>query len=335
MKSIRELRQEEEGQFLSSFAIKSSGSAGRMVYEDPCDIRTCFQRDIDRIVHSKAFRRLKHKTQVFLQPEGDHYRTRMTHTIEVVRISRTLARALRLNEDLTEAIAWGHDLGHTPFGHAGERALAKLCPEGFRHNEQSLRVVDLLEKNGIGLNLCMEVRDGILNHTGEQEPSTLEGKVVKIADRVAYICHDLDDAIRAGILSQKDIPPEIITATGAEYSKRLDVIIHDIIQASFGKNDITLSPQMYFVMESFRNFMYERVYYNPIAKGEEKKVFGILEMLYNFYLKNHDKLPRDYISLLQTESLHQVVCDYIAGMTDKYAMYKYNELFIPESWQVR
>lgn len=335
MKTIRELRQEEEAHFLSSYAMKSSGSAGRMVYEAPCDIRTCFQRDIDRIVHSKAFRRLKHKTQVFLQPEGDHYRTRMTHTIEVVRISRTLARALRLNEDLAEAIAWGHDLGHTPFGHAGERALSRLCPGGFRHNEQSLRVVDLLEKNGKGLNLCLEVRDGILNHTGSEKPSTLEGRIVKVADRAAYICHDLDDAIRAGILSADDIPPEITAATGMEYSKRLNVIIHDIIKASSEKNDITLSPQMYFVMESFRDFMYEKVYHNPIAKGEEKKVTGILEMLYNFYLKNHDKLPRDYILHLQTESLDQVVRDYIAGMTDKYAMYKYNELFIPEAWQVR
>lgn len=335
MKTIRELWQEEEERLLSPYAKKSSESAGRRVYEEPCDIRTCFQRDVDRIVHSKAFRRLKHKTQVFLQPEGDHYRTRMTHTIEVVRISRTLARALRLNEDLAEAIAWGHDLGHTPFGHAGERALAGLCPEGFRHNEQSLRVVDVLEKNGKGLNLTMEVRNGILNHTGSENPSTLEGRIVKIADRVAYICHDLDDAIRAGILSPGDIPPEITAATGMEYSRRLNVIVHDIIRASSGKNDVTMSPQMYFVMESFRDFMYENVYYNPVAKGEEKKVTGILEMLYNFYLKNYDKLPRDYISLLETESLHQVVCDYIAGMTDKYAMYKYNELFIPEAWQVR
>lgn len=335
MKTIRELWQEEEERILSPYAKKSSESAGRRVYEEPCDIRTCFQRDVDRIVHSKAFRRLKHKTQVFLQPEGDHYRTRMTHTIEVVRISRTLARALRLNEDLAEAIAWGHDLGHTPFGHAGERALAGLCPEGFRHNEQSLRVVDVLEKNGKGLNLTMEVRNGILNHTGSENPSTLEGRIVKIADRVAYICHDLDDAIRAGILSPGDIPPEITAATGMEYSRRLNVIVHDIIRASSGKNDVTMSPQMYFVMESFRDFMYENVYYNPVAKGEEKKVTGILEMLYNFYLKNYDKLPRDYISLLETESLHQVVCDYIAGMTDKYAMYKYNELFIPEAWQVR
>jgi dGTPase len=334
MKTIRQQREELEDLICSPRAMKSSCSAGRMKPEAPCEIRTCFQRDIDRIVHSKAFRRLKHKTQVFLQPEGDHYRTRMTHTIEVVRISRTLARALSLNEDLTEAIAWGHDLGHTPFGHAGERALAEICPLGFSHNEQSLRVVDTLEKSGRGLNLSLEVRDGILNHTGQTQPKTLEGKIVRLTDRVTYISHDVDDAIRAGIMNPDDIPDEIITATGSDYSGRLNTVISDIVHQSEASCDISMSPGMYLVMESFRDFLFETVYRNPIAKGEEVKVKGILERLYEHFIRHPQSLPDDYITLLDHQNADRVVCDYIAGMTDKYAIHIYNNLFIPEAWHV-
>ena len=335
MITIREQREKIEELILSPFATNSAHSYGRETPEEPCEMRTCFQRDIDRIVHSKSFRRLKHKTQVFLQPEGDHYRTRMTHTIEVARISRTLARALKLNEDLAEAIAWGHDLGHTPFGHAGERALAELCPLGFCHNEQSLRVVDKLEKSGRGLNLCREVRDGILHHTGRVLPSTLEGKIVRLSDKVAYINHDVDDAIRAGVLLASDIPDEIIAATGRDYGGRLNAVIRDIIEASFDKNEIEMSPQMFFVMESFRDFMFDKVYKNPLAKGEEFKVKGILEKLYDYYMDNPQKLPPDYVLTPNMDSRDRVVCDYIAGMSDKYAIYVYNDLFIPKAWQPR
>ena len=316
-------------------AVKAAESRGRLREEAPCSIRTCFQRDTDRIAHAKSFRRLKHKTQVFLQPEGDHYRTRMTHTIEVQRIARTVARALRLNEDLAEAIALGHDLGHTPFGHAGERALDQLCPLGFRHNEQSLRVVDVLEKDGQGLNLCMEVRDGIVHHTGEVRPETDEGLVVRISDRVAYVNHDLDDALRAGILTMDDLPGEIVAATGGAYGKRLDSMIRDLIDNSRATGEIAFSPGMHFVMESFRDFMFEHVYRNPVAKGEERKVIGILDRLYAHYSRQPEALPDDYRALLETEPRERVVCDYIAGMTDKYAIYVYNDLFIPMAWQIR
>ncbi len=335
MKTIRQQREELEDLILAPQAMKSACSAGRKRYEEPCSIRTCYQRDIDRIVHSKAFRRLKHKTQVFLQPEGDHYRTRMTHTIEVTRIARTLARALRLNEDLAEAIAWGHDLGHTPFGHAGERALAEICPSGFAHNRQSLRVVDILEKNGRGLNLCMEVRDGILNHTGPDEPHTLEGKIVRFSDRIAYISHDVDDALRAGILTLDDIPGDIIEATGRDYSNRLNAFVLNVIESSLNTGDVSMSPDMYMIMERFRDFLFERVYRNPVAKGEEIKIKGILEKLYDHYMANLNQLPADYVSLLERYDADLIVCDYIAGMTDKYAIYIYDELFIPEAWQVR
>lgn len=334
MPTPRKLQEEAELRTLRPGATPSALSAGRLRYEEPCEIRTCFQRDIDRIVHSKSFRRLKHKTQVFLQPEGDHYRTRMTHTIEVVRISRTIARALGMNEDLAEAVAWGHDLGHTPFGHAGERALAAICPEGFLHNEQSLRVVDKLEKNGAGLNLSAEVRDGILNHVGEGSPATPEGKIVRLSDLVAYINHDVDDAVRAGIMSENDIPAYIADATGRRYGKRLDTVVKDIISAS-ADGEIKMSPAMDKVMHEYREFMFAAVYRNPIAKSEESKVLGILEKLYSHYLRNIEKMPADYVRLLDTDSPERVVSDYIAGMTDKYAIYKFSELFIPEAWQVR
>lgn len=333
--TIREELEMAERQILAPNAAFAEGAGRRRVPEEACDIRTCFQRDIDRIVHSKSFRRLKHKTQVFLQPEGDHYRTRMTHTIEVARIARTISRALRLNEDLTEAIAFGHDLGHTPFGHAGERALARISSGGFEHNEQSLRVVDILERDGAGLNLCQEVRDGILCHTGEKMPDTFEGRVVRLSDRIAYINHDVDDAIRAGILSEEDIPDEIIAVTGESYGKRIDSIIRDVISTSKESGEIEMSSTMYFVMESFRDFMFERVYKNPVAKSEESKVEGMLSMIFDYYIKDPSKLPEDYVSHLDRYSPERVICDYIAGMSDTYLLYVFNQLFVPGAWSVR
>lgn len=333
--TIREKREEVEKLALSPRAAFSHGAGDRAREEEACDIRTCFQRDVDRIVHSKSFRRLKHKTQVFLRPEGDHYRTRMTHTIEVSRIARTISRALCLNEDLTEAIAFGHDLGHTPFGHAGERALANICPFGFSHNEQSLRVVDVLERDGRGLNLCREVRNGIVCHTGDNMPETLEGCVVRISDRIAYINHDVDDAVRAGILSEADIPEEITAVTGDNYGDRIDSVIRDVIRESADGGEIKMSPTMYFVMEAFRDFMFERVYKNPEAKGEESKVEGILSALYEHFLGDLSLLPWDYRLLLERDEPERVVCDYIAGMTDTYIVHLFNEIFIPGAWTLR
>ncbi|MDR2530216.1 MAG: deoxyguanosinetriphosphate triphosphohydrolase, partial [Oscillospiraceae bacterium] len=283
--SWREHREQLEHLTFAPEAAFADESQGRVREETPCLVRTCFRRDVDRIVHSKSFRRLKHKTQCFINPEGDHYRTRMTHTIEVTRIARTVCSALRLNEDLAEAIAWGHDLGHTPFGHAGERALRSIVGH-FEHNEQSLRVVDTLERGGAGLNLSFEVRDGILNHTGSALPATAEGQAVRIADRIAYICHDTDDALRAGILRDSDIPPEIANVTGFGYSNRINTITLDLIRHSAKTGEIGFSPEMYFVMESFRDFMFSAVYTNQTAKSEETKVEGILHRLHNYYLKN-------------------------------------------------
>lgn len=334
--NIREKREMLERTMICPYGVCSADSKGREVPEEECDVRTCFQRDVDRIIHSKSFRRLKHKTQVFLQPEGDHYRTRLTHVLEVARIARTIARALELNEDLTEAIALGHDLGHTPFGHAGERALHELMADegGFKHYNQSLRVVDKLEKNGKGLNLTFEVRDGIVRHTVDPKAATLEGQIVKIADRMAYINHDADDAIRAGILSIDDIPSEITSALGMSHSQRLNTITMDIIENSRG-GEINMSPLVYFVTESFHNYMFENVYKNPKAKSEESKVFGILEGIFTYYLKNPDKLPEDYKAIAEEEGLKRAVCDYVSGMTDKYAIDRYSEIFIPFAWSVR
>lgn len=333
--TIREERENAEKLILSPLAAFSKGAGERETEEAPCYIRTCFQRDIDRVVHSKSFRRLKHKTQVFLQPEGDHYRTRMTHTIEVARIARTISRALKLNEDLTEAIAFGHDLGHTPFGHAGERALNNICSGGFAHNEQSLRVVELLERDGRGLNLCREVRDGIVCHTGSKQPDTLEGRVVRMSDRIAYINHDVDDAVRAGILSENDIPPEITAVTGENYGDRINSVIQDVIFSSRGSGDIQMSSTMYLVMEAFRDFMFERVYKNPTAKSEENKVESMFSAIFDYYIKDTSKLPEDYILFLDKYSPERVICDYIAGMSDNYIVYTFNELFIPGAWSIR
>lgn len=321
---------------LSEYGLPAGSSRGRLREEPECDTRTCFQRDVDRITHSKAFRRLKHKTQVFLAPEGDHYRTRLTHTLEVTRLARTIARALGLSEDLTEAIALGHDLGHTPFGHAGERAVAEIMKAhgGFLHNEQSLRVADIIEQDGAGLNLTYEVRDGIARHTGGDLPETREALVVRFADRAAYINHDVDDAIRAGILSEADIPGEITCALGETYSERIDTLVRDIITTS-GQGEIRMSPQIAFVFDSFRSFMWRSVYMNPFAKREESKVFGILNGIFGHYVDNPEKLPGDYCALAERFGLHRAVCDYVSGMSDQYAIDCYSEIFIPEAWQVR
>lgn len=316
----------------------SDATRGRLRHEEPRenDVRTCFQRDSDRILHSKSFRRLMHKTQVFLQPEGDHYRTRMTHTLEVARIARTITRALRLNEDLAEAIAFGHDLGHTPFGHAGEVALTEVMGEEFRHNEQSLRVVDVLEKDGQGLNLTYEVRMGILGHTSHSRmPETLEGQIVRKSDQIAYINHDIDDAMRAGILSNQDIPREISAVLGDTHRDRINTLVTDMIFHTLESGTLGMTPETDRTMQALREFMFERVYKNPVAKGEESKAREILQQLYAYYVKHPEKLPPDFQPQLSFEGLPRIVCDYIAGMTDKYAIYKYSELFIPTAWKVR
>jgi len=333
----REERLAIERQMLSPLASLAERSKGREREETECDIRTCYQRDIDRITHSKSFRRLKHKTQVFLQPEGDHYRTRLTHTLEVARIGRTAARGLRLNEDLAEAIALGHDLGHTPFGHAGERAMDEVLSGegGFRHNEQSLRVVEKLERDGKGLNLTYEVKDGILCHTGKTKPCTPEGEIIRVADRIAYINHDVDDAIRAGILRETDIPAEIICAFGAKHSERINTLILDLITESEKCGEITLSSQAAFVFDTFYDFMWVNVYRNVKAKGEETKVLGILAGIFAHYCQTPDELPEDYQRIAVQDGLRRAVCDYISGMTDKYAINIYERLFLPDSWQVR
>lgn len=333
--TIRERLEQEELLRLASYAAKSAESRGRDREEPESDVRTCWQRDADRILHSRSFRRLMHKTQVFLQPEGDHYRTRMTHTLEVARIGRTIARALALNEDLTEAIAMGHDLGHTPFGHAGEVALTELLGKPFRHNEQSLRVVEKLENNGEGLNLTFEVRRGILGHTGPEIPETLEGQIVRYADRIAYINHDIDDAMRAGILRNEDIPAEISAVLGDTHSRRINTLVEDIIAGSLEKPQITMSAGVEQAMLSLRAFMFERVYKNPVAKSEESKARLIIQELFRYYLAHPDKLPADFVPQLDFEGLARVVCDYVAGMTDKYAIFKFSEIYVPTAWQIR
>ncbi len=333
--TISEEREVLEQQILSPFAALASASSGRPRPIPPCDVRTCFQRDIDRIVHAKSFRRLMHKTQVFLQPEGDHYRTRMTHTLEVSRIARTIARGLQLNEDLTEAIALGHDLGHTPFGHAGERVLNDIMAGGFSHNSQSLRVVDLLEENGQGLNLSHEVRDGILCHSGPKEPSTLEGSVVRLADRIAYINHDIDDAIRGEIIYPMDIPLEVSQVLGFSHGSRINALVLDVIESSANKDSIQQSPHVYEVMQLLRQFMFDAVYRNPIAKGEETKAQEMILGLYLHYQKNPDRLPADFQEIRMRDGIERAVCDYIAGMTDNYALDQYISIFIPHAWGVK
>ena len=334
MPNPRERREQLERLMISEHGVLAENSKGRAVFEEPDEVRTCFQRDIDRITHSKSFRRLKHKTQVFLQPEGDHYRTRLTHTLEVTRIARTISRALMLNEDLTEAIGLGHDLGHTPFGHAGERALNEIFSGDFRHYEQSLRVVDRLEKSGRGLNLCYETRMGILNHTTGAPDDTAEATSVRLADRIAYINHDVDDAIRAGILTVDDIPRLVREQIGERHSTRIDAIIRDVIETS-AESEIRMSEGMAKSVEVFHDFLYEKVYRNPKAKGEEAKVSNILGAIWEFYIKNPAKLPTDYRLIADSEGVDRAVCDYISGMTDDYAVYTFSNIYIPAAWHVK
>ena len=333
--TIRERLETQERETLSPFATLSSGTKGRERPISPDDMRTEFQRDRDRILHCKSFRRLKGKTQVFLSPQGDHYRTRLTHTLEVTQVARTLSRALRLNEDLAEAIAMGHDLGHTPFGHAGEAALSRCLGKPFRHNEQSLRVVDVLENEGRGLNLTNEVRLGILGHTGSYIPETLEGQVVRRSDQIAYVNHDIDDAIRAGILSNEDIPRSISDVLGCTHRDRINTLVCDTIRTSREAGAICMTPATDRALRELREFMFDRVYRNPVAKGEESKAKAMLQRLFEYYVANPNAMPEDFQPQLSFDGMERTVCDYIAGMTDNYAVYKYTEIFIPTGWQVR
>ena len=335
--TIREELEKLEHEQLDKRAAFADETKGRLHPEEAKveDVRTAYQRDTDKIVHSKAFRRLMHKTQVFLSPEGDHYRTRMTHTLEVARIARTIAKALDLNEDLAEAVAMGHDLGHTPFGHAGEVALSEAMGQPFRHNEQSLRVVDVLENGGEGLNLTYEVRMGILGHTGPRIPETMEGQIVRWADRMAYVNHDIDDAIRAGILQNSDIPKFVLKTLGATHSARINTLVCDMITASREAGAITLSGHVEKALQELREFMFERVYRNPVAKGEETKAKEMLKRLYDYYYRNPQALPSDFQPQMSLEGMERTVCDYIAGMADNYAVDKYTEIFIPSGWNVR
>lgn len=334
--TIREQLELREIEYLSPYATLSKDSRGRDRAEEECDIRPVFQRDRDRILHCKAFRRLKQKTQVFLLPKGDHYRTRLTHTLEVSQNARTIAKALRLNEDLVEAIALGHDLGHTPFGHAGERALDEVCPLGFQHNEQSVRVVERLEKQGEGLNLTWEVRDGILNHKSAGTPHTLEGQIVRLSDKIAYINRDIDDAIRGGVLKEEDIPKPYREILGNSTRVRLDTMIHNVIINSMDQPEIRMSPEVERATMDLRAFMFENVYKNPVAKGEEEKAINMVTNLYDYYRRHIQLLPDQFLEMLEEEggTPERIVCDYIAGMTDTYAIKKFEEYFIPESWKI-
>lgn len=331
---IRERIEQTEKQILSQYACLSVNSRGRERIEEKCPIRTDFQRDRDRIIHSKSFRRLKHKTQVFLSPEGDHYRTRLTHTLEVSQIARTIARALRLNEDLTEAISLGHDLGHTPFGHAGERALNDIFPGGFHHYEQSLRTVDILEKDGCGLNLTYETRNGILCHTRGKEADTLEGRLVRLADRIAYINHDIDDAVRATVIKDSDIPDDITDVLGRTTTERINTLVISVITNTQG-GVLAMAPDVTEAFDSLYKFMYDSVYSNDYAKHEEKKVPNFMELMYDYFVKHPERLPQEIKRVADSYSLQRAVCDYLAGMTDQYAVEKFNSIFIPHSWTLQ
>ena len=330
--NVRQRLEHNEELLLSPRACLSENSRGRERAEPPDDVRTCFMRDRDRIIHSKSFRRLKHKTQCFLAPEGDHYRTRLTHTLEVSQISRTIARALALNEDLAEAIAMGHDLGHTPFVHAGESALNDVHPGGFRHNEHSLRIVERLEKDGRGLNLTYEVRQGILRHTGAALPETLEGQIIRFADRIAYINHDIDDAIRGDILSERDIPDDISDVLGNRHSMRINTLVVNMIDYGEQTRRIGLADEYQKAMDDLREFLFEKVYRNPRAKSEESKGIDILKRLYDYFCKNPDKLPQDMRPSLEKYGVNDTVRDYIAGMTDRFAIVRYEDIFVPKGW---
>ena len=334
--TIREQLELREIEYLSPYATLSKASKGREREEEECDVRPVFQRDRDRILHCKSFRRLKQKTQVFLLPKGDHYRTRLTHTLEVSQNARTLAKALRLNEDLVEAIALGHDLGHTPFGHAGERALNAVNPYGFKHTEQSVRVVQVLEKQWRGLNLTWEVVDGIRNHKSTGKPATLEGRIVQLSDKIAYINHDIDDAIRGGILKEEDLPKKYTDILGNRTKDRLNTMVHDVITYSMDKPAVNMSPEVEWALKGLREFMFENVYQNPVAKSEEVKAIHMITNLYEYYMKHIDALPKEYIQMMEEREIRkeQIICDYIAGMTDTYAVKKFQEYFIPESWKI-
>lgn len=334
--NIRESMELREMEMLSAYAAKSIHSKGRERQEEECDVRTVYQRDRDRILHSKAFRRLKDKTQVFLAPQGDHYRNRLTHTLEVSQIARTIAKALRLNEDLVEAIALGHDLGHTPFGHAGERALNEIHPGGFAHYKQSIRVVQILEKNGEGLNLTWEVRDGILNHRTSGCPATLEGQIVRFSDKIAYIHHDMDDAQRAGILTEDDIPVTLRMLLGFTTRERLNTFVHDIISSSMEKDCIQMSAEIQEGLNDLRLIMFRNVYHDFVAKKEEKKAVSMIQELYTYYIRYPEALPEEYRDMYQLrgENVAQTVCDYLSGMTDQYSMEKFREIYIPKVWKV-
>lgn len=329
---IREELERLEEKILSPLAARSANSKGRAIPQEKCLIRTEFQRDRDRILHSKSFRRLKHKTQVFISPEGDHYRTRLTHTLEVSQIARTIARSLRLNEDLTEAIGLGHDLGHTPFGHTGERQLNRITSSGFKHNVHSLRVVETLE-NGKGLNLTWEVRDGILNHTKAGTPATLEGQIVSISDRIAYINHDIDDAIRARIIAPEDLPKSSIAVLGDTHKERINNMIMDVINNSSERDSIQMSDKIGNATNELRDYMFSRVYVDSSAKTEDNKAMYIIEKLFEHFLIKPDELPEEYGKNVNSSGVEQAVCDYIAGMTDRYAIRLFHDLFIPSSWK--
>lgn len=331
----REMLEKMEEDCLSPYAALSRNTKGRDKPEALCDMRPEYQRDRDRILHCKSFRRLKHKTQVFLAPEGDHYRTRLTHTLEVSQIARTIAKTLRLNESLTEAIALGHDLGHTPFGHSGEYVLNRICEEGFVHAVQSVRVVEVLEKDGQGLNLTKEVRDGILNHRTSGHPSTLEGAIVRLSDKIAYINHDIDDAIRARIFTEKDLPREFTRVLGESVRDRLNIMIHDVIAQSMDRPEIRMSADVEKAMQGLRVWMFANVYSGSVAKSEEKKAQQLIETLYTYYYRHADELPDEYQRLMSErgEKKSRVVCDYIAGMSDSYAIDRFEELFVPKAWK--
>ena len=334
MEDFKSIIYEKEAKFLSPYACRSDATKGRVREEKPCPLRTDFMRDRDRIVHSKSFRRLKHKTQVFISPEGDHYRTRLTHTLEVTQIGRTIARALNLNEDLIEAIALGHDLGHTPFGHAGESVLDKLIQGGFSHNEQSLRIVEFLENDGRGLNLTFEVKDGIVNHKFSGKPATLEGEIIKYADRFAYINHDIEDAICAGVLKEEDLPSDCTELLGHSKSARINSLILDIVNNSYGKPYVRQSPDFEAMHLKLHKFMFASVYTNPVAKSEEKKTLALIELLFDHYMNHIDELPDFYKTLLETTPRDRVVGDYIASFTDRYAVRTFHEIFTPKGWNV-
>lgn len=334
---IRQIREQTEHHVFSEYASFSDGAElTRERREEPCEIRTSFQRDRDRILHSKAFRRLEHKTQVFLAPEGDHYRTRLTHTLEVAQIARTIARALCLNEDLAEAAALGHDLGHTPFGHVGEEVLDGLCKNGFSHAAHSLRIVEKLERGGQGLNLTAQVRDGIRCHQTRSHPATLEGNIVRISDKIAYINHDIDDAIRARIIREEDLPKEYTDVLGGTVRERLNCMIRDMIENSSGKNHVGMSPKIEEAMMGLRAYMFRNVYLNPVVREQEVKAKNVIRYLYEYYMGHAEELPSYYLQEITDgeEETEQIICDYIAGMTDRYAIMRFRELTIPKSWHV-